>query len=64
MAKERSVFNNYLYKFIKLSSFRKIIFKVGASLSLFWSCKHSIRTCYDIKDGDSSEFFKMMKLTP
>ena len=28
------------------------------------SCKHSIWTCHEIKDVDSTEFFRKMKLAP
>ena len=63
MTKKRSVFSNNLYKSIHLSSFRKIIFKLGTCLSLSLILEHSVWTCHEIKVVDSTEYFKKMKLT-
>ena len=51
MTKERSVFINDLHKWINLSSFRKIIFKVDTNVSLsqiFKSCHQrcSVKICF------------------
>ena len=55
MTKERSVFSNDLHKSVNLSSFKKIIFKVGTCLSLSLIFRSSNRRC-SVKNGVLKNF--------
>ena len=43
-------------------TFKNICFVENLQTAASGSCKHSIWTCFEIKDVDSTEFFRKMKL--